>query len=105
MRPSWGLDLDEFREVLGSLLSHWIGVLGEFSKFLFGKIRAVPTASQGVLCQLGMEVQGGLRKALVSNQLHNLGLGFKYPEESKFHQGTWWKHLFLPRPSKRCQTA
>ena len=55
VRPSWGLDLDEFREVLGSYLSHWISVLSEFSEFQVGKIRAVPTASQGVLCQLGME--------------------------------------------------
>ena len=65
MRPSWGLDLDEFREVLGSNLSHYIGVLSEFSEFQVGKIMAVPTASQGVLCQLGMEAQGGLSKALV----------------------------------------
>ena len=55
VRPSWGLDLDEFRGVVGSYLSHWIGVLSEYSEFQVGKIRAVPTASQGVLCQLGME--------------------------------------------------
>ena len=79
MRPSWVLDLDEFREVLGSYLSHWISVLSEFSELQVGKIREVPTASQGVLCQLGSEAQGGLSKALVSFQVHNLDLGLRYP--------------------------
>ena len=88
MRPSWGLDLDEFREVLGSYLSHWIGILSEFSELQVGKVRAVHTACQGVLCQLGMEAQGGLSKALVSFQVHNLDLSLKYPVESQFHQGT-----------------
>ena len=55
MRPSWGLDLSEFKEVLGSYLSHWSGRLSEISELQVGKVRAVPTASQGVLCQLGME--------------------------------------------------
>ena len=72
VRPSWGLDLDEFREVLGSLLSHWIYVLSEFNEFQVDNIRVVPTASQGVLCQLGMEARGGLSKALVSFQVHNI---------------------------------
>ena len=61
-RPSWGLDLDEFREVLGSYLSHWIGVVSEFSEFQVDKIMAGPTASQGVLRLLGMKAQGGLRR-------------------------------------------
>ena len=81
-------------------MSHWIGVLSEFSELQVGKVRAVHTACQGVLCQLGMEAQGGLSKALVSFQVHNLDLSFRYPEESQFHQGTWWKHLFLPRPPR-----
>ena len=99
-RPSWGLDLDEFREVLGSYLSHCIGVVSEFSEFQVGKIMAGPTASQGVLFELVMEAQGGLSKALVSFQVHNLDLSFRYPEESQFHQGTWWKHLLLPKPPR-----
>ena len=89
VRPSWVLDLDDFKEVLGSLLSHCIDVLSEFNEFQVDNIRAVPTASQGVLCQLGMEAQGGLSKALVSFQVHNLDLGLRYPEESQLHQGTW----------------
>ncbi|XP_063947582.1 uncharacterized protein LOC135152053 [Daucus carota subsp. sativus] len=40
-------------------------IVSEFNEFQLGKIMAVPTASQGVLCQLGMEAQGGLSKALV----------------------------------------
>ena len=78
MRPSWGIDLDEFREVLGSYLSHWIGVGSEFSESQVGKFMAVPTAGQGALCQL----------RLVSFQVHNLDLSLKYPVESQFHQGT-----------------
>ena len=100
MRPSWGLDLDEFREVLGSYLSHWIGVVSEFSELQVGKVRAVHTSCQCDLCQLGMEAQGGLSKALVSFQVQNLDFGLRYPEESQFHQSTWWKHLFLPKPPR-----
>ena len=87
-RPSWGLDLDELREVLGSYLSYWIGVVSEISESQVGKFMAVPTAGQGALCQLCIEAQGGLSKALVSFQVHNLDLSLKYPVESQFHQGT-----------------
>ena len=88
MRPSWGLDLDEFREVLGRYLSQYIGVVSEFSASQVVKFMAVPTAGQGALCQLCLEAQGGLSKALVSFQVHNLDLSLKYPVESQFHQGT-----------------
>ena len=86
-------------------MSHWIGVLSEFSELQVGKVRAVHTACQGILCQLGMEAQGGLSKALVSFQGHNLDLSLRYPEESQFHQGTWWKHLFLPKPPRGVKLA
>ena len=88
MRPSWGLDLDDLRRVLGSYLSHCIGVVSEFSESQVVKFMAVPTAEQGALCQLCLEAQGGLSKALVSFQVHNLDLSLKYPLESQFHQGT-----------------
>ena len=100
MRPSWGLDLDELREVLGSYLNHWIGVVSEFSEFQVGKFMAVPTAGQGALCQLCLEAQGGLSKALVSLKVQNIDLSLRYSEESQFHQCTWWKHLFLPKPPR-----
>ena len=88
MRPSWGIDLVELRRVLESYLSHWICLVSEFSEFQVGKFMAVPTAGQGALCQLCLEAQGGLSKALVSFQVHNLYLSLKYPLESQFHQGT-----------------
>ena len=88
MRPSWGLDLVELREVLGSYLSHCIGVVSEFSKSQVVKFMAVPTAEQGALCQLCLEAQGGLSKALMSFQVHNLDLSLTNPVEPLFHQGT-----------------
>ncbi|WOG95148.1 hypothetical protein DCAR_0414451 [Daucus carota subsp. sativus] len=58
--PFWRFLYDDLvlRRVLGSYLSHWIGVVSEFSESQVVKFMAVPTAGQGALCQLCLEAQG-----------------------------------------------